>query len=232
MSADYERLYADVVERGMELAWMPPLLHLRGAPHGIDVAAVGERSGVLTYRSAIVVVKESRAVSLLGLKGSRFAWTDKNSASGYLFPRMHLIAAGLDPKTDFASETFYGPVISACAAVADRAADVFACHVSEAAAGDLERALQEVTRHYRPAQWRLRVLDVTDSIAPDGIVFGPGTPAALRPKITSALLRMHDSALGKSALVDLLSASRLLLPTDGVRATFKRAAAMMARMDG
>src|SRR5262249_8922646 len=127
-----------------------------------------ERAGRLTYRSAILVAADSPVRTVAELDQARAAWTDERSASGYLFPRLHLERSG--GASRLASERFYGPSSAACAAVAGGGPRLCACSVSETASADPAAMLAEVQATFAAAPWRLRVLDVTDAIPPDGMV--------------------------------------------------------------
>jgi phosphonate transport system substrate-binding protein len=58
------------------------------------------------YKSVIIVHKDSPFHTLQDLKGKRFAFTSKRSASGYIFPNFLLKESGIDSKTFF-SEVFW-----------------------------------------------------------------------------------------------------------------------------
>jgi phosphonate transport system substrate-binding protein len=58
------------------------------------------------YKSVIIVSKGSPFHTLQDLKGKRFAFTNKHSTSGYIFPNMVLKEKGIDYKTYF-SEVFW-----------------------------------------------------------------------------------------------------------------------------
>jgi ABC-type phosphate/phosphonate transport system substrate-binding protein len=227
VSSDYQALYSDV-EKGIEIAWLPPLVHARAASFGATLVAVSLRGASLTYRSALVVRKDHPAADCRALGQVRAAWTDRRSASGFLFPRLHLLKAGVT----LASEAFLGAGSSVCAAVADGSADVGAGHVSEEAGDDQARALLDVMRHYTASEWRLRVLEVTGSIPPDGIVVGPGVPAAERAQICAALLGIHESPEGKAALADLLSAEKLVAVDSTVESVVAQIQPLLSLVDG
>ena len=118
---------------GIAIAWMPPLMHVRAAHKGALLACVSQRDGALTYRAALLVRADSDAPRVPSLRGARAAWADPYSASGYLFPQLHLLAAGIDPRYDFASESYYGSAAAACRAVVDGDADVCAHYISDGA---------------------------------------------------------------------------------------------------
>ncbi len=58
------------------------------------------------YKSIIIVHEDSPFHTLQDLKGKRFAFTDKKSTSGYIYPNMLLKDRGINPRTYF-SEVFW-----------------------------------------------------------------------------------------------------------------------------
>ncbi len=221
ITPDYERLLDGLLMGGVSIAWMPPLLHVRAALKGAVLAAVSQRNGALAYRAALLVRADSHRTTVRSLRGARVAWADPYSASGYLFPQLHLLAAGVDPRYDLDSERFCGSAAAACRAVVDGDADVCAHYISDAAGAARED-------HWRMAQLELRrslgehvgaplrVLDVTDPIPPDGMVLAPPLDGRVQATVRDALLSLHDDAAGARALHTLLQAERLMPVTGDV----------------
>jgi phosphate/phosphite/phosphonate ABC transporter binding protein len=210
VAVDYQRLINGVLTGEIDIAWMPPMLHIRASAQGAALIAVAERRGSLFYRSALLVPVESPRTSIENLRGARAAWTDRSSASGYLFPRLHLRNRGVEPRQELESETFFGSTGAACDAVLDGRADFCACFVGDAAAGDLTIAEADIARVYGPKAKRLRVLEVTEAIPPDGImVMGALTPSAQK-HTRDVLLKIHRRAAGREALQMLMNAERLV----------------------
>ncbi len=215
---DYDHLLDSVMEGGLELAWMPPLLQARAA--GAKPVAVCERGGITVYRSAILVHADSSYHTVADLVGARAAWSDPNSASGYLFPRLHLRSAGIDPST--LHETLIGSPASAMSAIIDGTADVCACFVTDAAGTDSETARTDVQRVFAPAAWRLRVLEVTETIPPDGFVLRPQMAIALASTLQRTLLTLCDQPQGAAAVKELLNADRLVPVTEAMARLVER----------
>jgi phosphate/phosphite/phosphonate ABC transporter binding protein len=213
---DYDHLLEGVLVGGIDLSWLPPLVHLRAVDRGALLAAVCERRGVVVYRSALLVRHDSPFHSVGDLRGARAAWSDPSSASGYLFPRLHLRAAGLEPQQDLASESFLGSTAQACLAVAEGRADLCTCFVSDAAGSDREVARADVARGTPPGAEGLRVLDVTDPIPPDGLVLGPNLDGATQARVRDALLTLHEDEPGRRACARLFGADRLVPANDAV----------------
>ena len=113
------------LERGeLGLAWMPPIpaidLEDRNAA-SLLVAPV--RRGSTLYHAAMIV-RPGTVKTLADLKGKRAGWVDKDSAAGYLVPRLHLLANGFDPAGFFGHEIFLGSHIAVVDAVASGRVDV------------------------------------------------------------------------------------------------------------
>jgi phosphonate transport system substrate-binding protein len=221
---DYAALKAALKEGQIDLGWMPPFLHIEAVRWGAKLLAVVERDGALTYRSSIVVRADSEIRRLEDIHRARVAWTDASSASGYVFPRLHLLGAGLDPKEAFAHEDFLGSPRGVCGAVADGQADLGACFTSEKHADDVKLALVDVARIYPAATWRLRVLAVTEPIPSDGLVAAAHVPAPARYKLVDALLRLHNIADGTEAMTKLFFGERLVAPSTAVTRAIERLA--------
>jgi phosphonate transport system substrate-binding protein len=203
---DYASLLRSVVDQGVDLAWMPPLIHAGATAAGARLLALSQRGGLLGYRSALVVRSDSEYQRLQDLVAVRAAWVDRASSSGYLFPRLHLAAAGLDPARTFASERFFGAATTACRAVADGEADLAACFLS--VASERQAAQREVADTFKTGN-TLRVLDVTAKIPPDGLVLASSVEEPLGARIRSTLLTLHTDPGGREALKRLLQAEQL-----------------------
>jgi phosphonate transport system substrate-binding protein len=203
---DYDELLRYVNVRKVDFAWMPPLIHVRAAQMGARLVAVSQRGGLLLYRAALLVRSQSPVRKLRDLRNIRAAWVDRSSASGYLFPRLHLLADGV-PEAALKSETFHGSPTAALSAVAADDADLCACFL--ATAHNVDDAQREVEKTFGAAAARLRVLDVTPPIPPDGMVAGGALEPDLLGKIRDALHALHRTPAGKTALRELMGADQL-----------------------
>lgn len=221
ITRDYEQLLDGLIIGGVSIAWMPPLMHVRAAAKGAPLACVSQRGGALTYRAALLVRADSHRTNVRGLRGVRAAWADPYSASGYLFPQLHLAAAGVDPRYDFASESYHGSAARACRAVADGDADLCAHYISDAAGASRDDHWKLAQLELRqalgdPVATQLRILDVTDPIPPDGIVLSPPLDGRQQAALRDALLSLHSDGRGAAALRALLQVERLMPVTGEV----------------
>jgi phosphonate transport system substrate-binding protein len=215
VTSDYDTLTNRVLDGSLHLAWMPPIAHARAVHRGAVLAAVSERDGAITYRSALLVRTHSVYIGVGGLRGVKVAWSDPSSAGGHLFPRLHLLHAGLDPRRDLVEERFFGSTHAAIEAVVRGDADVCACYVRNASS-EPQAALRDVERVYPGAHDALRVVGVTDPIPPDGVVLSSRLEPLLQAKLRDVLLGLHLHEDGRAALAALMQADRLRGVTNDV----------------
>jgi phosphonate transport system substrate-binding protein len=193
---DYNDLLRAFLAGGVEIAWLSPLVLVRAMMKAAHLAAVCERGGELTYRSALLVRDDSTYAAIEDLSGARAVWGDPSSASGHVFPRLHLSKRAVT----LGSERFAGSFAQACAQVQRGEADVCA-----------------IFMHGETPPASLRVLELSGPIPPDGFVIGPQLGAAEQTRLTTALHGLHALDEGKVALRLLVQAQRLVAPTDEVQ---------------
>jgi phosphonate transport system substrate-binding protein len=128
-----------------------------------------------TYYGIIIVKRGSSIKTLEDLKGKKVAFVDKSSSAGYLYPRLLLASAGLDPAQDIDS-VFAGGHHKVVAQVAAGKVDAGACF--EGAQDTLEdpEGVVPIAR--------------TEPVPGDPVVVRPGLGADLIKKLRSALIEM------------------------------------------
>ena len=169
------------------VAWMPPIPAIELDEEGAATPlALPWRNESTSYYSALVT-REGRAKGVMELQGMRVAWVDRESAAGYLVPRMHLASLGIDLRTFFAQETFARSHLGVVNAVVSGAADVGATFCT----------LDPVTRRVTSGGWtaadgsKIRNVDLVVTLGPipnDAIVASARLPAAVRASLTRWLL--------------------------------------------
>jgi ABC-type phosphate/phosphonate transport system substrate-binding protein len=200
----YDHLLEGVLIGGVDVAWMPPLLHIEAVARGALLAAVTERGGAAAYRSAVLVRSPSLATSA-SRAALRAAWVDRSSASGYIYPRLRCDAP--DRPFTLTSEAFFGSFETALRALAEGLADVSACYTPlEAKLG--EETLHQIERSVGVILPAVTVWALTDPIPPDGMVLSASSIDQMA--VRDALLQLHTLPRGREALRDLLGADRLV----------------------
>jgi phosphonate transport system substrate-binding protein len=186
-AASYRDLARDVRSGAVGLAWMPPIPAIVLEEDGAGTPlALSWRQESASYYSALVT-RDGRAKTIADLRGMRVAWVDKESAAGYLVPRMHIASLGHDARTFFTQETFARSHLAVMDAVVSGAADVGATFCT------LEPGSKKVvTAGWTAADGsKIRDVDPVVTVGPipnDVIVASTQVPASVRSSLTRWLL--------------------------------------------
>jgi phosphonate transport system substrate-binding protein len=179
----YEALARQMLDGALHLAWLPPIVFVRLEREGVATPLVtNDRGSGVGYQSVLLVRAASPIQTLDALRGASAAWVDPMSASGYVFPRLQLAAVGLDPRTLFRMERFYGSHPSALRALIDGSADVAATFVG---VGDGVVSRRSWTSEVLTPDG-LRVLATFGRIPSDLIAVRHDVPADVRASLASA----------------------------------------------
>jgi ABC-type phosphate/phosphonate transport system substrate-binding protein len=190
---------------------MPPLPAIQlEDEHVASPLALPVREGRTAYHSALVV-REAGPRSLDDLRARRVAWLHKESSSGYVVPRLHLMSAGYDVAKFFSQETFHKSHFEVVSAVIAGDADVGATFIN----------FDPVTQKVRAAGWtaadgtRIRPVRVLERIGPipnDSIVAASAMPSVARLHLKSFLLA--PDARARELFSELLGAESFRLGDD------------------
>jgi phosphonate transport system substrate-binding protein len=186
-AASYKELAAGIREGEVGIAWMPPIPAIELEEDAAATAlALPWRQESSSYYSALVT-REGRGRALADLQGMRAAWVDRESAAGYLVPRMHLASLGFDVRNFFAQETFAHSHLGVVDAVVSGAADIGATFCT----------LDQGSKRVMTAGWtaadgsRIRDVEVIATLGPipnDAMVASTRVPASVRSSLTRWLL--------------------------------------------
>lgn len=180
-ASSYEALANDVRAGALDIAWLPPIVYVRLAG---EMTALGSfvRDGQSAYEAALVVKADSPIEDIESLRQSRAGWVDPWSAAGFVMPRVKLALLGVDPRSVFRSETFYGSHRAAMQALADGACDVAGTFCRSDESGEVKTGgWSEIEGA------EVRVLARFGAIPPDVIAVKKDFPAEDRTKILEAL---------------------------------------------
>jgi len=178
---NYGALAKEVREGRVDIAWLPPIVFVRLSDAVTPIGSI-LRGGQSAYEAALVVKSDSKIRTIDGLRGTRAGWVDPWSAAGFVLPRVKLALLGVDPRSVFRTETFYGGHRAVMKALAEGACDV---------AGTYARADEEGT--VTAGAWseiegaEVRVLATFGAIPPDVIAVRKDYPEAARVKILESL---------------------------------------------
>lgn len=210
VASTYDEL-SGLVERGeTHLAWLPPAVFIRSFDRGdvrLMVSAV--RAHGSRFRGALFVRSEMPWNDLSDLRGLRIAWVDRGSCAGYLFPRLALIDARIDPDTYFDKQFLLGSHNAVARAVEVGKADVGATFIDQtpAARGRPER-LERPGWALEVEPDAMRAVLVSEPIPSDTIGVAPELDPEVRDRLVDSLTTMHEDPDGAGILGGLFGAAR------------------------
>ncbi len=219
---DDERLVEAARSGRVDAVWAPPLACARLEALGARVLARAVRHGALESRAVLVTRAEGPA-ELAALPGTRVAWVDRASLTGYLLPAAALRAAGHPAERTFFQQTFYGSFRAALDALLAGEADVAALFAPPAGE-DVLAGVEEVA----PGSSReVRALLVTGRGPLDAIVAAPTLAPPDGVRLQRGLLALASLPEGPSLLRDVFRAERFTAaPPLGYRALLGHALAV------
>jgi phosphonate transport system substrate-binding protein len=136
----YDALARGIAHGKTDVVWAPPIAAALWIEEGlVDLMALPLRAGQLTYHAALIMRRGSGR-TLDKLRGSRVAWVDRQSASGYLVPRVHLASLGYDPSSFFGQEFFATTHRGVVDAVVEGEVDIGATYCQINASGKMTTA--------------------------------------------------------------------------------------------
>jgi phosphonate transport system substrate-binding protein len=125
IKSDYRSVIAGLSKSEMDVALLGSFAYIQ-AYSQLDIEPLAKRVifGSPDYHSIIVVRKDKNIVSFSKLKGRTFAFTDKNSTTGYLLPKKMMLEKGFGKPENFFSQVIYtGNHDSALLAVYNKSVD-------------------------------------------------------------------------------------------------------------
>jgi phosphonate transport system substrate-binding protein len=197
MTSSYDELALAIRDGEVGLAWLPPVptieLEGRGAA---SVLAIPTRRGATMYHAAFIV-RRGGPKTLAELRGRRAAWVQRDSAAGYLVPRMHLAAQGFDVLRFFSRELFvhsHGGVVDAVLA-GDADVGATFCNIDAPSGKVVGSAWHD------ESGVSIRPIDVITTMGPipnDALVASTELPAGARSSLTRWLLTLDAQASGRA----------------------------------
>ncbi len=209
-SSDYRGIVGAVARGEVDVAWLPPLVALRGVVEGsLLPLALPLRGGVSSFSAVLFARRGAGIRSVDELRGRRVAWVDRQSASGYLVVRAHLDELGVDPDALFSREVFCGTHPRVVHAVATGDADVGATYARIDSANNLRSASWTECG----AEVDVEVVLATSHVPADVVAMGRRTPAGEGRLVADALIGARPGSPLSRAITELFHAEGFERPT-------------------
>ncbi|MEA3459980.1 MAG: phosphate/phosphite/phosphonate ABC transporter substrate-binding protein [Chloroflexota bacterium] len=159
--------------------------------YGVDCALVSVRYGSAFYNGEIIAGADTGITKLEDLKGKTVCWVDAASASGYIVPRIMVMAAGVDPDKDLAQQTEVGSHDGVALAVYKGDCDAGACYID---------AREKIEDDFPDVKEKTIVIAESPEIPNDGLQFIKDFPPDMREKIVKAFLEIMATDEGVEAM--------------------------------
>jgi len=158
---------------------------------GVELLVAPSVGGSATYRSYVIVHKDSHIKSFSGLKGKVFAFTDPRSNSGRLYPTYLLKTMGLTPEDFFKRFMFSYSHNKSVELVAKRIVDGAA----------VESIVYEyMLKKGSPYARQVRIIKRSPPFGIPPVVVTKDIDPAVKKKIRDAFLNMHKTEKGRAIL--------------------------------
>jgi len=200
-AADYSGVIQAFGARQVELSTMSPSAYAAAwidTNGGVEPILVTEEAdGSISYYGLMVARADSGITSLEQMRGRAMAWSDPNSASGYLVPRFSLRRQGINPDQFFGRTGFAGGSEQAVIAVLQRQYDatvVWSSGIGEEREGFTRGVLRAMVEKGMLTMADLRVIWRSDPIINGPTVVRADLPAAFKDDMRQfhlALPRAH-----------------------------------------
>jgi phosphonate transport system substrate-binding protein len=200
-ASDYSGVVQAFAGRHIEMASMSPAAYAAAwteSNGNVEPFLVTqEADGSTSYIAVMYVRADSGITSLEQMRGRSIAWSDPNSASGYLIPRAALRAQGISPETYFGRAGFAGGHEQAIVAVLGRQFDAGVTWSSSAGeeSQGFSRGMLRSTADKGLLNMRdIRIIWRSGPIQNGPLVVRKDTPAAFKADMTAFHLALPTSA--------------------------------------
>ena len=203
-ASDYAGIMSLLVKGEIDIAWLATMTSVEARKNPeIQLLVKPIRFGTTSYRGIIIARQDSGIKSLKDLKNKKFAWVEKESASGYIFPKSLLLVAGVNPEKDFAEAAFLNKHDAVVLNVLLGKYDAGACY------DDARNTLRDKSKIEE-----LTILATTQDISNEPIVVRKGLPPDLIDKIKQALLDLNTKTPEGKVILEELTDVQGFVPVD------------------
>jgi phosphonate transport system substrate-binding protein len=201
---DYQSILNQLVADKIDIAWLATMTSVdaRKKPD-VELLVKPIRFGTTSYRGLIIARQDSGIRSLRDLKGKRFAWVEKESASAYIFPKAMLLEANIDPDKDFSEVAYLGKHDAVVYSVLLGKYDACACY------DDARNTLKDPSKINE-----LTIIGKTQDICNEPIVVRKTLPPDLIEKIKQALLDLNNKTPEGAKVLEHLTDVQGFAPVD------------------
>lgn len=193
--------------------------------YGAEAKIIVLRHGSTTYQSQFIVKADSSFKKIEDLNGKTIAFVDPSSASGYLLPMKTLKDKNVTPKETIFSMKHDAVVTKVYMGEVDAGATFY----TPPTEGKVEDARRLVLTQYPDVEKKVKILDLSEPIPNDPIVFRKDMPEEMKKNVVAALMKFITTDEGKKAFKETYGVTDLKLTSDAEYESVRKMLASMGK---
>lgn len=168
--------------------------------HQVNARLRSIKYGESSYKGQIIANASKNINTIEDLNGKSFAFTNKNSTSGFFYPAKILLAKGVKPAKTVYAEQHDRVVEMVYRGMVDAGATFYS---EPGADGSIRDARARLLDKYPDVAERVKVIEITEPIPNDPLVFGKDMSEEDIKRICLAMVKFSKTKEGKTLLTDL-----------------------------
>lgn len=211
VASDYTGVVESFRNQSLDVAFLTPASYVMAHNEaGVNVILRAQRGKTPHYYSVIFTRKDSGVKDLAGLKNKSFAFGDSLSTAGYIYPRMMLKQAGLNPQTDFENVISSGSHDATVLAVFNKKVTAGATYANDPEGKD--SAWQHMLKPEQAKE--IQVLAVSESIPSDNICVSKDLDPETAKKVQAFFEQLGSTPDGAKLIQDLYRIDKFVPAND------------------
>jgi phosphonate transport system substrate-binding protein len=199
---DYPAAVEALVNKQVDLVWFGGFTHVQAQLRsGGKIVPIAQREEDTQFRSVFITKTDSGIKSLPDLKGKQVSFGSQSSTSGHLMPRNFLLQAKIDPDKDFKRVAYSGAHDATIASVVGGRVDAAALDIT---------VWRKFVDEKKVDTTKVDVFYTTPPYFNYNWSVHADMPAALRSRITKALLDLSLATVEGKEILTLNRATRYI----------------------
>lgn len=183
--------------------------------YGAEAKMTVLRHGLATYQSQFIVKADSGIKSLQDLNGKKVAFVEPASTSGYLLPLKTLKEKGITPKETVFAGKHDNVVSMVYQGQVDAGATFYSPpHKDDKGVEQIEDARRLVLTQYPDVGQKVKILELSEPITNDPIVFRKEMPEEMKNKIVDTMMTFVTTPEGQAAFKAIYGITEVKKATD------------------
>ena len=200
--SDYPAAVEVLVNKKVDLVWFGGFTYVQASLRsGGKVIPIAQREEDTRFQSVFIAKTDSGIKTLADMKGKQVSFGSQSSTSGHLMPRSNLLNAGINPEKDFRRIAYSGAHDATIASVVSGKVDAAALDIT---------VWKKFVAENKVDTKAVDVFFTTPTFFNYNWAVHADMPAALREKITRALLDIDPGTPEGAEILKLNRATRYI----------------------